>query len=121
MAINLTLNFQQVVGTESAPLVTVRDWTEFTDGKKGRRIGTSYEILLLNSGCLKLTVKVEDTVPAVTQEELDKRNTSMNFMLVKFDGFHARPYSDRNGQIQLSAKADKIILCNNNIGTGATK
>lgn len=115
MALNIELNFLQVVGADSAPLVSLRDWMEYTDGKRGKRLGTCFEVLLLNNACTKLTVKVEDVASPIEQQELDRRNSSLNFVSVKFDGFKARPYADSKGQMQISAKAAKIIFLNREV------
>jgi hypothetical protein len=109
---NLSLTFQQISGgSDSAPVVAVSDWYDYQDGKRGKRLGSRYTILLLADGCSQLAVKVEDEAPVITQEELDKHNISMNFVLARFGGcFVARPYADRNGQMQLSAKAEQIFI-----------
>lgn len=112
MAFNISLSFQQISGgTDFSPVVGVSDWYEYQDGKPtSTRLGSRYTILLLADGCSQLAVKVEDEAPVITQEELDKHNISMNFVLCRFEGFTARPYTDRAGRMQLSAKADRIVL-----------
>lgn len=119
-SLSITLTLEQIVGANTVPLVAVLDWMEFTaDGKRGKRLGSTYEILLLNNACEKLRVHVEDSTPVITQEELDKHNSSMSLCMARFDGFKGRPYSDKNGRLAISASADKIILIN--AGTGALK
>lgn len=112
MAFNISLSFQQISGgADFSPVVGVSDWYEYQDGKPtSTRLGSRYTILLLADGCSQLAVKVEDEAPVITQEELDKHNISMNFVLCRFEGFTARPYTDRAGRMQLSAKADRIVL-----------
>lgn len=110
---NFSLSFQQISGgADFAPIVGVSDLYEYKDGKRtSTRLGSRYTILLLADGCSQLAVKVEDAeAPVISQEELDKHNTSMNFVLARFEGFTARPYADRAGRMQLSAKADRIVL-----------
>jgi hypothetical protein len=118
--IEIQLTEEPVIGSSTAPLVAVQDWTEYTsDGKRGKRLGSTYEILLLNNSCEKLRVHVEDAAPIIAQEELDKHNKSMNFCMVRFEGFTGRPYADRNGRLAISASAEKIFLVN--AGTGVAK
>lgn len=109
---NFSLSFQQISGgNDLAPIVGVSDLYEYKDGNRtSTRLGSRYTILLLADGCSQLSVKVEDEAPVITQEELDKHNTSMNFVLCRFEGFTARPYADRAGRMQLSAKAERIVL-----------
>ena len=110
---NFSLSFQQISGgNDLAPIVGVSDLYEYKDGKRtSTRLGSRYTILLLADGCSQLAVKVEDAeAPVISQEELDKHNTSMNFVLCRFEGFTARPYADRAGRMQLSAKAERIVL-----------
>ncbi|WP_306569135.1 hypothetical protein [Faecalispora jeddahensis] len=108
---NFTLTFQQISGGLDLPLVKVSDWYEYQEGKRGKRLGTQYLTLRIANGCELLAVRVEDAeAPVISQEELDKHNTSMNFVLARFEGFTARPYVDRAGRMQLSAKADRIVL-----------
>ena len=118
--INILLTFEQVVGTNTAPLVAAQDWMEYSsEGKRGKRLGTTYEVLLLNNSCEKLRIHVEDSAPIISQDELDKHNSAMSFCQIRVEGFKGRPYSDRNGRLAISASADKIILVN--AGTGAAK
>ena len=119
MAISIELSFQQVTGSDSAPLVGVRDWTEFSEGKRGKRIGSTYEILLLNNSCEKLRIHVEESESIISQEEIDKRAQSLNFCMIRCDGFKGRPYSDKNGRLAISASATKVTLVNT--GTGVAK
>ncbi|WP_169009336.1 hypothetical protein [Faecalispora jeddahensis] len=110
---SFTLTFQQIAGgADFAPIVGVSDLYEYKDGKPtSTRLGSRYIVLLLSDGCFPLAVRVEDAeAPVISQEELDKHNTSMNFVLARFEGFTARPYVDRAGRMQLSAKADRIVL-----------
>lgn len=110
---NFSLSFQQISGgNDLAPIVGVSDLYEYKDGNRtSTRLGSRYTILILSDRCSSLGVRVEDAeAPVITQEELDKHNISMNFVLCRFEGFTARPYTDRSGHMQLSAKADRIVL-----------
>lgn len=109
---SFTLTFQQIAGgADFAPIVGVSDLYEYKDGKPtSTRLGSRYAVLALADRCSQFSVKIADEAPVITQEELDKHNTSMNFVLARFEGFAARPYTDRSGRMQLSAKADRIVL-----------
>lgn len=107
---NFSLTFQQISGgADSAPVVAISDWFDFQDGKRGKRLGSRYTVLLLADGCSQLVVKVEDEAPVITQEELDKHNATTNFIFAKFHNFKATVYPSDH-QIKLSAKADRIEL-----------
>jgi hypothetical protein len=121
--LNMSFGLETLTGGQnSVPVVGMHEWKEYSEnGKAGKLLGYTYEILLLSSNCEKVRVRVEDCTPITTPEEIDKHNNSLNFMMVKFEGFQARPYSGNSGQMQISAKANKAILLNVNAGTGATK
>lgn len=107
---NFSLTFQQISGgSDSAPLVGVSDWYEYQEGKRAKRLGSRYTVLLLADGCSQLSVKVEDEAPVITQEELDKHNTTTTFIFARFHNFKATVYPSDH-QIKLSAKADRIEL-----------
>lgn len=111
MAFNMSLPFQQISGgMDCVPVVLASDWVEYQDGKPGKRLGSRYTILALADGCSQLTVKIENAALAITQNVLDEHNVKMDFVLARFEGFTARPYVDRSGRMQLSAKADRIVL-----------
>lgn len=108
MAFVLTL--VQVLGTNTAILLSVKDYFDWTDGKKGDRLGTAYNVLALGGDPAILAVKVPDAAPAISQAELDAHNAARDFVEVTFEGFVGTPYSDRAGKMQLSCKAAAVEL-----------
>ena len=110
--------FQDLVKAENAPVVHVSPWFEFLpDGKRGKQLGTSYDILLVDDNCDKLRVHVPDMEPAISEEEIINHNAAQDFIQVKFSGFSAKMYV-RDAQIGISAKAEKILRVSNNQGAG---
>ncbi len=107
---DLHLTFLQIFSCDFAILVGVRDWFQYKDGKRDNRKGSIYNLLRLNAACDQISVKIEDEYPVVTQEELDRHNIAMDFVLCQMEGFEAKPYADRTGKLALSAKAEQIII-----------
>lgn len=109
LQLKIQLTFLQVFGSEVAPLVGVRDWHEYLDGKKGNLLGTVYDLLVLPS-CATLSVKVPAS-PVITQEELNTHNQALDFVMCKMDGFTARPYvNSQSNSMQLTAQAKGITI-----------
>lgn len=120
MQCKIIMSDKETLGADTNPVVAVQDWIEYNpDGKRGRRLGSTYDVLMLSCFCEKLRVHVEDSASIITQDELDKHNKSMNFCMVRFEGFKGRPYVDKSGRLAITARADKIILVNS--GSGAVK
>lgn len=108
---SITLTLEQVAGQLKAlPTVEVRPWYQYVDGKRtDNRLGTVYVVLQPLEQLKRLSVKVADS-PVVSQQQLDDLNKELQFQLLKFEGFSARFYTDRNGEIQISGRAEKAIL-----------
>lgn len=118
MALSVALTLMQILNSEVAPIVAVREWHEFLNGARGAQKGFVYTILITNNQFSPLNVKIEGNTAVIDQEILDQKNISLKFQMAKFQNFAAKPYADRNGQIQFSATADKIILVDNNTAGG---
>lgn len=107
----LSLTFVMISpGEKPVLLISVRDWVDF-DSKQ--RQGTSYEILCHALGYEKITVKVRDTVSAITAEQLDALARTGRTPFVTFTGFQGKLYQDfrsPNRDVKLSATAEGIRL-----------
>lgn len=109
MAFQLT--GKQVLGSDSAILLGVKEYSEWKDGVKGERQGTAYSVLALGGDdpCI-VSVKVPDDAPLVTQAVLEVQNAKRDFIELTFTGFTARTYMDKAGKMALSCKADRAEL-----------
>lgn len=108
----ITLSLEQILnGRNWLPIVAVRDWYEYTpEGQRGKRLGSVYTGLILDSGCQTIDVKVEDSEPVITQDDLNQANLLLKFFTGKFKNFEATPYVGANKQMKISSKADEIEL-----------
>ncbi|WMJ85160.1 hypothetical protein ACS3UN_03465 [Oscillospiraceae bacterium LTW-04] len=112
---NIILNAQQACGTDVLPLVGVAESYEYdSNGNKGKLIGTTYTILNPQDRCTSLRVKVADTTLVVSQEELDQHNKLLQFVMVRFSNFTAKPYAHKTSGMQLSCTADKAVIVTGN-------
>ncbi|MDF2855382.1 MAG: hypothetical protein K0Q87_1233 [Neobacillus sp.] len=111
LKINLTVS--QATGTENPILVGAEDHMELIEEngrwRQGKRLGSSYTVLMLQSCCTPLVVRVEDEKPIIMQSELDIMNLSGNFCRVSFHDFTAEPYKGKSG-LALSATAKKAVI-----------
>lgn len=105
MNLKFKLAKDQVFGNAPIVLVGASNYFSYQQGVRGEREGTRYDVLMLNSRGDKLGVKIKDTAPIISQEELDKRNQRLNFILVDFINFSGYVYEGK-----LYAKADGICI-----------
>lgn len=104
----LVLTMVQVFGDTSAILVGVSDDMEYVDGKAtGRKLGVKYEVIADKMKYLPVTVKVPETTPILTKEEIEAAGTEP--IRVTFEDFTGRLYIMR-GELGLTCKADKAVL-----------
>lgn len=81
-------------------------FTKFVDGEdSGEIIGYKYSVVLTEHNFDKIIVKVEQSEPLVTNEQIKKNKT----IPVQFEGLEVFPYSFNN-RIALSFKAKSISL-----------
>ena len=116
---NITLAFSVIAGRDKAILAGARDDMEFVDGKPtGKRLGSRYDIICHANGFQTVTVKVPDTPLAISQEDLDARNATGNFVFCSFDGFNGKLYQDFRSpgkEIKVSATATSIKILGDNV------
>jgi len=111
---NIVLPFNTVAGTNETILTSVQDDKEFVDGKPtGRVIGSRYGIACFANGFAQVTVRVPNAPPAITQEALDARNATGDFVFCTFEGFVGKIFQDfrsANKEAKISATANAIKI-----------
>ena len=102
-------SFNLVTKSNSAILISVSDVNEYADGKPtGKRLGTRYSCIAPARKYSEFSVKVADTAPCLTQEQIDKVSQPV---MVSFDDFVGKFYKIRNTcEYAFSATASKINL-----------
>lgn len=96
--------------TDNAPtkLLGVKQWYEFKDGKYTTTVvGAIYEVVALGGDYPKFTVKVPDEAPALTDDQIKGTDGDI---FVEFENSRLVFYSDKNGRVQVSVKADAIKI-----------
>ena len=112
MAINLSnlkLSFLQLFGYEPELLLLhAKDWCEYKDGKiTTNRLGTQYEVIENGGDFNRFWVKVADTEPYTTEEEIA---SSKERVTVTFKDAVCTLYVDNTGHIQVSVKASGVDI-----------
>lgn len=86
-------------------LLAVEPFNKFVDGKATNEIGgQTYTIVAPLNGYERYLIKVPDHPAVIKQEEIN------GSILISFENLVAKLYKDRNGDIQISCKADKAII-----------
>ena len=106
---NVTLNITNIANTDKVRVIKSQPSFEYQDGKvTDRQIGTSYVLLLEKVNFDKISVKTNDMIPVVTNEQIE---ASADPIYVTFEGFFGKFYfSNQTKNWELSCKADKAIL-----------
>ncbi|NLT62937.1 MAG: hypothetical protein GXY01_00535 [Clostridiales bacterium] len=104
-------------GAKEAPIIAARDRFQFVDGRKTeKREGSAYTILLPDGK--SLAVKVEDSALAVTQESINAAYVAGRFIMADFVELQIRPYVDKTGKQQFSARAKEILISHKDTKAG---
>ena len=102
---NLKLTWSQTA-PKGAYVADIYPWYEYVNGKRTDRL-LGYQYILVNrDGYDKFSVKVAETKPLLTKEEIE---ASMDDIAVVAEGFVGTLY-DRDGKITISGRADKVVL-----------
>ena len=108
---HITVSFSTISdGEKPLLLVSVRDWVNF---ETKQRIGTIYEVLSPKLAYEKFAVKVRDTAPVITQEQLEALTNAGNPPMATFSGCTGKLYQDFKSpyrEIKISLTAEAIIL-----------
>lgn len=86
---------------------------EWKDFNTKQRMGTTYEVLCPALGFEKILVKVQDTAPVITAEQLETLTNAETPPMVTFSGFKGKLYQDfhsANREVKFSATADSVHL-----------
>lgn len=102
---NINLTWEQVF-SKGGYLAGVRERHSYKDGKKQDEIEGINYIVASRSGFDKVTIKTNDKVPKMTQEELEASDKDVK---VVAKGFVGRLYTTPNGT-GISATAEEVIL-----------
>lgn len=101
----IVLNWTQAF-PKGAYLAEVRPWYAYKDKERtDEQLGLNY-VVVNRSGYEKITIKVENKVPVISNEEIE---ASPADILVEAEGFEGIVY-DKAGKISISGKADKVVL-----------
>jgi hypothetical protein len=102
----IVINLQQVAKGDQLILVGVKPTKEFKDGKQTERIiGYSYSVVFPQNRYEAAVIKVDETKPVITQEELEAKGGSVK---VKIKNFEGRFYQNSNKDVLFTAKAAGI-------------
>ncbi len=102
---NINLTWKQVF-PKDAYLAEIRERHPYKDGKKQDEIEGYNYIVASRSGFDKVTIKTNDKVPKMTQEELEASDKDVKVTAKEFVG---RLYTTPNGT-GISATAEEVIL-----------
>lgn len=99
------LSFEQVC-PKGAYLAKVYPRYPYVNGIRGSEIAGYNYIIASRNGFDKIVVKTPDTVPKISQEQLEAATDDIS---VSFKGFVGKIYNS-DGKIGISATAEEVIL-----------
>lgn len=105
------------LGAKEVPIIAVRDVYQFVDGHRTEKREASAYMILLPDG-KSLIVKVEDNALAVTQESINAAYIAGRFIMADFVELQIRPYVDKAGKQQYTARAKSIVISNKDAKAG---
>jgi len=101
----VTLTAEGVFNSNSARLIAVRPWNDFSSKEQ---MGFIYTLLLEQNNFEKVDVKIEGLTPVIDSENL---SGSKEAIYVTFENFVGKFYfSDRTKNYELTCKAQKISI-----------
>ncbi len=102
---SIKITLEQIANGNILLLTDVSPIKEYVDGKPTDKIlGFYYHTVCPQNKFEQVRIKVEESMPLITPEELAEKGTIKVAPL----NFSASFYRDRNGVYQLSAKAERI-------------
>jgi hypothetical protein len=102
---NIQFSLEQLANAPEVMLLGVNPYKLYVNGQPTDQIGgQAYECVLPKAGFEKITVKVPDLPPVMTNDKMSEQ------VFVKFEGFNAKFWKDKSGNYQLSCKATKAII-----------
>lgn len=103
---NLSFPLSVIAGGEIVLVTDINPIKEFVDNKPTNKIcGYRYSVVCPANKYQQFDVKLEQTAPVITPEELEAKGGSVK---AKIKGFEGRFFKNRNGEYIFSAKATGI-------------
>lgn len=110
----IILLIAQLLGTSSPILVALDEKAVYRDGKPTEEKYTAVTVTSAESGFEKLTVKLATRPPfTFTNDEITAKNIAGDYIRVTFDGDSCRMWTDKAGNVQISATAKSVRIVNN--------
>ena len=107
---NIKLELKQVANSEEVILIGVIPFKDYIDGKPSENIaGYKYNVVCPANKYDPLAVKIRQSQPTITNEEIDAAGGSIK---VTFVGFEGKFYRTSNGDYAFTAKADSMEVLN---------
>ena len=104
---NIKFSLVQIANSDQLLLVDIKPIKEYVDGKSTDKvIGYRYECVCPKNKFEKISIKVEESQPAISAEELEAKDT----VTICPENFEGRFYKDRSGEYQFTAKASRITV-----------
>lgn len=101
----IEISLEQIAKGNTLILVDIAPYKEYVDGKAtDKTMGYRYTCVCPDNKFEKITIKVEESKPLLSSEEIALTGT----IKVSPLGFEGRFYRDKNGEYILSAKAKEI-------------
>lgn len=113
---NIELDFPSISGGSNNAILTAIEYMfAFKDGKKtDEKDGYKVVIVLYTNSYEKISVKLSKLDASILERYsnnyIQERNSSLNPILVSFEGFKGKIYTSNTGEPKISAKADRIIF-----------
>lgn len=102
---NVTLTFEGIANSDKGRLIGIRPLIDFNTKAQ---TGFQYLVLLENAGYEKVTIKVENQPPLLTNDQILE---SKEPLYIVCDNFSAKFYmSDRTKNYELTCKAEKVSI-----------
>jgi hypothetical protein len=106
----VTFPLSLVIGDVKLILIGARPTIEYVNGKRTDTIiGTTYTVVQNGGTYEKFNVKVPDIENAIEPDYIANSKTPI---FVEFENAVCKIYTDTNGRVQVSVKADAINIAN---------
>ena len=103
---NIKLELKQVANSEEVILIGVIPFKDYIDGKPSENIaGYKYNVVCPANKYEPLAVKIRQSQPTITNEQIEAAGGSIK---VTFVGFEGKFYRTSNGDYAFTAKADRL-------------
>lgn len=104
---DMKFSLEQIANSKEVLITSVREVKEYVDGKRTDNIlGYSYEVTAPKNKYEKFSIKVEESIPAITMQELEAKGGTIKATANDFMGTFYR----RGDDYIFTAKASKVVL-----------